>query len=201
MKIAILGFGNVGKKQAEIYSKAGYEVIIGLRELSTHSFTYPTVLFADAIVQADAISLAIPYSACAPLLEQYNDLLSNKIIIDSTNPLNDDWSPLLLGEDTSAAQEIAKVVPSAHVIKAFNTIFADVMDKPIHNQHQVTAFIAGDHKNSKAEVMILAEKIGYAPLDTGPLATARLLESLAHLNIQIAVGQQGGTNAAFVYSR
>jgi len=200
MKIAILGFGNVGQKQAAIYSSAGYDVVIGLRELVDNNLDYPSALLAQAIEQADAISLAIPYSACAPMLAMHSDLLKDKIIIDSTNPLNDDWSPLLLGEHTSAAQEIAKAAPTAHVIKAFNTIFADVMDSPTHNKMQVTAFIAGDDHVAKSHVMTLAHNIGYAPLDTGNLATARLLENMAHLNIQIAVAQQGGTDAAFIYS-
>jgi len=47
--------------------------------------------------------------------------------------------------------------------------------------------------------MRLAQEIGYAPLDTGALYTARYLEGMAHLNIQLAVNQGGGTQAAFFY--
>jgi hypothetical protein len=43
--------------------------------------------------------------------------------------------------------------------------------------------------------------LGFAPVDAGPLRSARYLEAIAHLNIQIAVGQGGGTDAAFVYDR
>lgn len=40
---------------------------------------------------------------------------------------------------------------------------------------------------------------GFAPVDGGPLRSARYLEAIAHLNIQIAVGQSGGTDVAFLY--
>jgi predicted dinucleotide-binding enzyme len=90
-------------------------------------------------------------------------------------------------------------LPEAYVVKAFNTIFADVMSEPVKNGQRVTAFIAGDNDAAKQKVYALASDIGYAPIDTGPLYTARYLESMAHLNIQIAVGQGGGTHAAFIY--
>jgi predicted dinucleotide-binding enzyme len=66
--------------------------------------------------------------------------------------------------------------------------------------HQLAhRYIAGDNDAAKQKVYALASDIGYAPIDTGPLYTARYLESMAHLNIQIAVGQGGGTHAAFIY--
>jgi len=34
---------------------------------------------------------------------------------------------MLLGQENSAAEELVRLLPGAHVIKAFNTIFADVM--------------------------------------------------------------------------
>jgi 8-hydroxy-5-deazaflavin:NADPH oxidoreductase len=73
------------------------------------------------------------------------------------------------------------------------------MNELVRDGQAITAFIAGDHDESKQKVMALATDIGYAPVDTGPLYTARYLESMAHLNIQIAINQGGGTNAAFVY--
>ena len=200
MKIAILGFGNVGQKLAELFEKAGSEVFIGLREQTSSGVKYPTSDFATAAKQADAIVLAIPYQVCAEVLAQLTEETSGKIIIDNTNPLNEDWSPKLLGQENSAAEEIARMLPEAKVIKAFNTIFADVMDKPTREGKAITAFIAGDDQSAKSQIMALADAIGYAPVDVGSLTSARYLESMAHLNIQIAVGQGGGTDAAFIYS-
>lgn len=199
MKIAILGFGNVGRKFADLFSKAGHEIVIGLRSDSNQKLPYPSATFKQAAEMAEVIALAIPFTTCANVLPELVEVTKGKIIIDSTNPINPDWSPMLLGQENSAAEEISRFLPEAYVVKAFNTIFADVMNKPVKDGQAITAFIAGDNNEAKQKIIALASDIGYAPVDTGPLYTARYLESMAHLNIQIAVGQSGGTNAAFIY--
>ncbi|MEM9446921.1 MAG: NADPH-dependent F420 reductase [Cyanobacteria bacterium P01_E01_bin.6] len=199
MKIAILGFGNVGKQFANLFSKAGHEIIIGLRSVSSQELPYLSATFKDSAEAAEVIAIAIPFAACATVLPELAEVTKGKIVIDSTNPLNADWSPTLLGQENSASEEISRLLPESYVVKAFNTIFADVMNEPMKGGQAITAFIAGDNYEAKQQVMALAKDIGYAPIDTGPLYTARYLESLAHLNIQIAVGQGGGTNAAFIY--
>ncbi|MEI6429240.1 MAG: NADPH-dependent F420 reductase [Pseudanabaena sp. ELA607] len=199
MKIAILGFGNVGKKFVHLFSKAGHEIIIGLRSISNLESPYPCATFKEAAEVADVVAIAIPFTACVDVLPELAEVTREKVVIDSTNPLNADWSPKLLGEENSASEEISRMLPEAYIVKAFNTIFADVMDKPMKNGQAITAFIAGDNEEAKQKVISLACDIGYKPIDTGLLYTSRYLESMAHLNIQIAVGQGGGTNAAFIY--
>lgn len=199
MKIAILGFGNVGKQFASLFSKAGHEIVIGLRSVPNQKLPYSFTTFKEAVEVADVVVIAIPFTACADVLPELAEATKGKIVIDSTNPLNADWSPKLLGQENSASEEICRLLSEAYVVKAFNTIFADVMNEPVRNGQLITAFIAGDNDEAKQKVIALARDIGYAPIDTGPLYTARYLESMAHLNIQIAVGQGGGTNAAFAY--
>jgi 8-hydroxy-5-deazaflavin:NADPH oxidoreductase len=199
MKIAILGFGNVGKQFATLFSQAGHETIIGLRSAPTQEFPYPSTTFKEAATVADIIAIAVPFIACTDVLPELAEVTKGKVVIDSTNPLNADWSPKLLGQENSASEEISRLLPDAHIVKAFNTIFADVMNRPVIEGQAITAFIAGDNDDAKQQVITLARDIGYAPIDTGLLYTARYLESMAHLNIQVAVGQGGGTNAAFVY--
>jgi 8-hydroxy-5-deazaflavin:NADPH oxidoreductase len=199
MEIAILGFGNVGKQFANLFSKAGHEVVIGLRSAPNQKLPYPSATFKEATEVADVVAIAIPFTACADVLPELSEVTKGKIVIDSTNPLNADWSPKLLGQENSASEEISRLLPEAHVVKAFNTIFADVMDTPVRDGQAITAFIAGDNNEAKQKVIALASAIGYAPIDTGSLYTARYLETMARLNIQIAVGQGGGTDAAFIY--
>jgi 8-hydroxy-5-deazaflavin:NADPH oxidoreductase len=198
MKIAILGFGNVGKQFANLFSKAGHEIVIGLRSAPNAELPYASATFKEAAAVADVVAIAIPFTACADVLPELAEITIGKTIIDSTNPLNADWSPKLLGQENSASEEINRLLPKARVVKAFNTIFADVMNQPVREGHAIAAFIAGDDDEAKQKVIALASEIGYMPVDTGSLYTARYLESMAHLNIEIAVGR-GGTNAAFIY--
>ncbi|MBB6521029.1 NADPH-dependent F420 reductase [Pseudoteredinibacter isoporae] len=199
--ISVVGYGSVGQKLAKLFNDAGRNVTVCSKDASRGAEHYPTATFIEGIQSADAIVLAIPYGAIQTLIESLADELNGKTIIDCCNPLNEDWSPLLLGQETSAAEQIAALAPQAKVVKAFNTIFADVMAREHHDRkgHTITAFISGDDKTSKHGVMSLASDCGFSALDAGPLKSARYLEAMAHLNIEIAVAQGGGTNAAFVY--
>lgn len=196
MKVSIFGRGSVGTKLTNLFAEAGYDVAVCAREASEGVLN-----FKDGATIADMIVVAIPYVAAESVLSSLKEELKSKVVIDATNPLNDDWSPLLLGQETSAGEEIAKLVPNSFVVKAFNTIFADVMSKECHDRdgQKITAFIAGDDEEAKNKVLEVAERMGFSPLNVGPITMSRYLEAMAHLNINIAVGQGGGTSAAFVY--
>ncbi len=190
MKISFIGAGNVARSLGALFAKGGHEV--------TYSSSAPegdAIAVADAVHSGEVICLALPYAAIAGVVQQNLPALQGKIIVDITNAINiADWSPVLLGQETSGAEEVAKVV------KAFNTIFADVMhtDKQVIEGQKLTAFIATDNEQAAATVSTLAKDAGFAPLHTGPLKNARYLEAMAHLNIAIALGG-GGTNAGFAY--
>lgn len=196
MNIAIFGTGNVGQRLHQLLSPHVASALLCARQPQAGA---PG--FAQGAAQADVVLLAIPFTALAEVLPGLQDTLRGKVVVDCTNPLNADWSPLLLGQENSAGEETARLLPGARVVKAFNTIFADVMthERQDRGGLRTTAFVAGDDAQAKAAVLSLASAAGFAPVDVGPLTMARHLEAMAHLNIQIAVGQKGGTNAAFVY--
>ncbi|MEL6858356.1 MAG: NAD(P)-binding domain-containing protein [Pseudomonadota bacterium] len=196
MKIGILGAGSVGRALGGLIRAAGHEPLISGRTPSGD-----TVSFEEAAETGEIVIIAVPYNATELMLPSLARALSGKTVVDATNPLHDDWSPKVLGAETSAAEEIAKLLPGAHIIKAFNTVFADIMmpEKLTRLDAPVTGFVASDHDGARRQVADLAKGMGLAPVETGPLATARYLEAMAHLNIAIAVGQSGGTDAAFLY--
>jgi 8-hydroxy-5-deazaflavin:NADPH oxidoreductase len=205
MKIGIIGAGNVGKKLAALMAHAGHEVALGARDVSKAKTKtlYRVAPINKAISHGEIVILAIPYSVCADALPPLASELVGKIVVDATNPLKADWSPLCLGEQNSAGEEIARLLPKSHVVKAFNTVFADIMqvDRVKRNSMSATAFICGNDTEAVKKVAALAKDIGLAPVATGPLQNSRYLEAMAHLNIAIAVGQGGGTNAAFLYDQ
>jgi len=203
MKIGIIGGGNVGGALARLAQAAGHEVRIGLREAATREDGIAVVSMAEACAHGEIVILAIPFLACADTLPALAPTLAGRIVVDATNPLQADWAPLLLGETDSAGQRIAALLPGARVVKAFNTVFADVMHAQglLRGGARVTAFVASDDADAAASVSAFAADIGFAPLRVGGLAQARHLEAVAHLNIAIAVGCGGGTDAAFVYDQ
>ncbi len=85
-------------------------------------------------------------------------------------------------EETSIAQEVAKVAPaSASVVKAFNTIFRNVLEKGRPN-----VFIAGDNAQAKADVAAFIESLGLRPLDVGGLKMAHWLEGMGLVTVGLA---------------
>jgi hypothetical protein len=117
-------------------------------------------------------------------------------VADATNALGPDmqWA---IGFSTSGAEELQKKVPQAHVVKAFNTVFAQHMDSGQVDGRQLTALVAGDNPDAKKSVLGIARDIGFDAVDAGPLHNARLLEALGCLTIQLGYGLGMGTQIGF----
>jgi predicted dinucleotide-binding enzyme len=124
--------------------------------------------------------------------------LEGKIIIDCTNPLNPDLSGLAVGLTTSAGEEIARRAPGSKVIKAFNTVFAEVYhsETRLFGSRMPSMFYCGDDSGAKTTVSRLIRETGFEPVDAGPLKSARYLEPLAMLMIQLGYTQRMGTDIA-----
>jgi hypothetical protein len=87
--------------------------------------------------------------------------------------------------------------PSAKVVKAFNTVFAQHMDSGRLHGATLTLFAAGDDAGAKAQVLSLGRDLGFAPVDAGPLNNARSLEALGYFNIQLGYMLRMGPQIGF----
>ena len=211
MKITVIGAGNVGSRLAKLFILAGHEVTIGSREqekavaiASKLGDTVKGETYGKAVITADVIVITTPWAnnATLDLIPELGDI-TGKIVIDCTNPLAPDYMSNTLGYTTSSAEEIAKLIPGVPVVKAFNTIFAEIMEpgKQEFDGQKATGFYCGDDAAAKGIVAQLIEDAGFEAVDAGVLKNARYLEPMAQLNIQIAYGLGGGTNVAFRYMR
>ena len=200
MNVAILGYASVGKNLESLFKNAGYTTIIGVRSPEKYEQDNVTDIVA-ATEDADTVVLAIPYRVCSEVLPDLKMSLSKKIVIDATNPLNADYSPILFDKEDSAGETLQRILVESMLVKAFNTIFADNMtpEKLDRDGRKLTTFIAGDNDPANEKVLQLAEKIGFSPINTGPLKNSRYLEGMAHFKIQIAFGQGKGADVAFLY--
>ena len=149
--------------------------------------TFGTVPVGDIVV------LALPYSSAAAVVAQYGAALAGKIIIDISNTFDADATGLVIPDGTSGAQEIAKTVPaSAHVVKAFNTVFGHVLAQG----HPLDVLFAGDDARAKASVSAFIESLGLRPLDVGGLEMARWLEGMGPVLMGLARHGVGNFNLA-----
>jgi predicted dinucleotide-binding enzyme len=195
MKISFIGAGNVASGLGGLFANAGHSVKFG-----TQNPDETQLSVSDAILFGEVVCFAIPFSAMEAVLMANKENLKGKIVVDVTNVINiADWSPLFLGED-SGGEQTARLLPESKVVKAFNTIFADVMkaDKLQFEGQKLTAFIATDDAQAAETIKKLADDAGFNGFIVGGIKNARHLEAIAHLNIAIALGG-GGTDAGFTY--
>jgi 8-hydroxy-5-deazaflavin:NADPH oxidoreductase len=210
MNILVIGAGNMGSALVKQLTRAGHQVSVRARHIEkaqTLAAAHPGARAvvgeqALALAQADAVVLATPYADAIPALQGVGSL-NGKVVVDITNPLTPDFMGLTLGHITSAAEEIAKAIPGAEVVKAFNTLFAQVLAEgsDFGNAQKATVFVASDSERAKQAAQSLAQSMGFLTVDAGSLRNARYLEPLAALNIYLGYGAGLGTAIAPTWIR
>jgi predicted dinucleotide-binding enzyme len=195
--ISIVGAGNVARGIATRAVAAGYDVQLLVRNqeqgraLAGELGGNVTTAMIGGPVDGELVFLAVPYSAVSELVNAFGGF-AGKLVVDSTNPINNDFTGLATPPGTSGAEEIQRLAPNAKVVKAFNTVFAANLIAGTKNGHQLDLFIAGDDADAKAAVTEFGETTGFRVIDTGALSQAEAIESLAWLHMQLQFTR--GTN-------
>lgn len=202
MKIGIVGSGNMGRSLGILWAEQGHQVFFGSREAAKGQ---AVAEFAGKETQggtndeATAFAEVIVWTARGILpseLLSTPDALNGKIIIDCNNQdIPEGFAYPAIEE--SLAEKLAKDVPNARVVKAFNTMAQELFElapQPLRD-YQVSVFVAGDEEQARNMVMQLAEEIGFMPVDSGVLRNARLIEGLGDFIRLVMIGQQQGSYA------
>ena len=206
MNIGIIGSGNVGATLGTRWATNGHTLFFSTREPQSEKMKRllnagPNVRVGsvtEAVAASDILLLATPWDAPEDVLAAAGDL-SGKILIDATNPVLPDLSGLALGTSTSAGEAVARWARGAAVVKAFNTVGANIMADPDFGARRAALFYCGDDKTSKQTVSTLIAELGFEPFDAGPLTQARLLEPFALLWITLALKHGYGREIAFEF--
>lgn len=197
MKIGILGSGNVGGTLGELWSARGHEVLFGRRDpLAPARRPAMAATIREAAQFAQVLVLATPWRAARETLEGCGDV-TGKILVDCTNPLEEDLSGLALGHDTSGGEQVARWAKGARVVKCFNVLGAQNFSQPSFDGQAASMFFCGDDRGVKDVVSKLGHELGFDMVDCGPLARARLLEPMAMLWISLAYKEGLGPRIAF----
>ena len=196
MNTAIIGLGNMCKGLARRLAGKTDLILASHNSAAVEAFAAGldgtrTASVDEAMAAADIVIIAVPYAGTLELAA--SPALKGKVLVDMTNPVNAEFNGLLVGHTTSAAEEIQRVAKDARVVKAFNTIFAALLDAPVANTAAIPVFLAGDDAAAVDAVADLVVKAGFAADKTGPLDVARLLEPLGMLNIRFGYGMGRGT--------
>jgi predicted dinucleotide-binding enzyme len=196
MNIGIIGTGRMGTGLAKHWVKIGHNIMLGSRdpekaraiaaEIGVQSGTQ-----AEATGFGEVVVLATPWNATEAVARSLP--LVGKIVIDCTNDLSPVRGETLRG----TAQEVAEWAAGAKVVKAFNTVFFQILHAEQTSDERGTIFIAGDDAGAKSVVGGLIRDAGFEPCDVGGLKNSHYIDKLAALIVEIGYGQGHGTNIAF----
>jgi predicted dinucleotide-binding enzyme len=154
----------------------------------------------EAARDAAVVVLTVPWDSAHDALAAAGDL-RGRILLDVTNPVP--LTPeglrqgLVIGHTTSAGEQVARWAAGARVVKAFNTTGWQNMADPVYGSQGLSMLLCGDDAEAKKVAADLARQLGFEPVDVGPLRSARYLEAVAMLWIDMAVLQGFGTNFGF----
>lgn len=200
MRVAVLGAGTMGRAMSALLARHGHDVVIGTRSASTTptvetiAGALPAGSYRDAVLASELVVLTTPLPLTRDALLAVGRF-DGRVLIDCTNPESADGRSLALGLTTSGAEQVARWAIGARIVKAFNHVYAEVLSSPAAMRTPVTLFVAGDDPAAKEVVSALARSLGFSPVDAGGLTSARYLEPLAMLMVELVRGQGFGPAA------
>lgn len=211
MRIGILGSGLMGAKLGTIFARAGHEVVFSyarseqkLKRLARGAKGKARAgTPREAAEHADAVLLAVHWSRVDDVLNQTGDL-SGKVVVTCSLPMNDDNTELVVANTSSGAEELAKKIPRARVVSAFNTVPSEVLFGVYESRRKASRpslVYCGDDSRGKRIAARLIRDVGFDPVDTGPLRIARYTEPFALLVAEIAYEGKGGPELAYRFER
>ena len=157
----------------------------------------------EAAQDADALLLAVHWSRVDDVLRQTGDL-SGKVIVTCSLPMNADDTALLIGHDSSGAEELARNVPKARVVSAFGTVPSEVLFDVYEVRRKAkraSLVYCGDDSRAKKVAAELIRDVGFDPVDAGPLRIARYTEPFTLLIAQLAYEGHEGPELAYRFLR
>jgi predicted dinucleotide-binding enzyme len=211
MRIGILGSGLMGGKLGTIFARAGHEVVFSyarseqmLKRLAKDAGKNARAgTPAEAAAESDALLLAVHWSRVDDVLKRAGDLAS-KVIVSCSLPMNANNTGLVIADRSSGAEALAKKVPKARVVSAFNTVPSEVLLGVFESRRKARRpglVYCGDDSRSKKIAADLIRDVGFDPVDAGPLRIARYTEPFALLVAQIAYEGKGGPELAYRFER
>jgi predicted dinucleotide-binding enzyme len=211
MRVGILGSGLMGSKLGTLFARAGHEVVFSyarteqklekLARDARHKARAGTP--REAAEGADAILLAVHWSRIDDVLKQAGDL-SGKVIVSCSLPMNADDTELVVAHTSSGAEELAKKVPRARLVAAYNTVPSEVLFGIFDARAAPTRpslVYCGDDESAKDVAAALIRDVGFDPVDAGPLRIARYIEPFGLLVAQLAYEGAGGPELAYRFGR
>jgi len=193
MKIGILGTGMVGETLGTKFVQLGHQVKMGSRTANNESATKwvkaagPNAsqgTFADAASFGDMVFVCLKGAVFLDVAKTLGpNAAAGKVVVDVSNPLDFSSGSLTLSicNSNSLGEEVQKAIPSAKVVKSFNTVNCEVMADPAKGGNP-TMFVCGNDAGAKKQFIDFIKTLGWRDIiDIGDITKSRGTEALMHL--------------------
>lgn len=209
MKVGIVGTGDVGKAVGRGFIALGKAVKMGARDARNEKAiawaremgaNASVGTFRDAADFGDIVVLATLGVANESAITMAGpESFRGKVVIDTTNPL--DFSAgmppkLAVSGHDSGGEGVQRLLPDAHVVKAFNTVGNAFMFRPDFPGGPPDMFMCGNHEDGKAKVAAILRDFGWGVVDVGGIESSRYFEAMCMVWV-LAAMRTGNWNHAF----
>ncbi len=200
MRIAFIGSGNMARALGIVWAERGHQVFFGSRDPAKaracaalgpggieSGSNDQAAAFGEVVVHTvRAVMPSAVLASTAPLAGKILVCINNRAI-----PKDFAFETMM---GPSLAEALAADVPSARVVKAFNTMAQEVFEHPSAQlkDYDVSSFLCGDDAGAKQVVADLSRDAGLTPVDCGPLRAARMLEPMGDFIRYMMFGMKRG---------
>lgn len=193
MKAIVIGTGRMAKGILRVLTKA-YPNEIGLysRDINKAKATInelqieATAIAIEDLFNTDIIIHTLWYTDVLAFVSKYKAQLKNKILVDISNPFNEDFDDFVIGYDTSSAEEIQNLIPETNVVGAFKNTYWVVFDNPEFGGIKSDVYVTSNDEKARLKVISLLKPTPFRIFDAGKLKNNRTIERMTLLEKELA---------------
>jgi len=193
MKIAIIGTGRMGKALLKTFYKAyPGDILFAGRDLNNTQKVIDDLqinlqaVTEEEALQADIIIPTLWFTDVLPWVTKHQQQLKGKILIDITNPFNENFDDFTTAYNTSSAEEIQKLIPETAVSGAFKNTYWVVFDEPVLQGIKSDVFVTADDDAILDAVINTLKPLPFRVLHAGKLKNNRTIERMTLLSGHLA---------------
>jgi predicted dinucleotide-binding enzyme len=199
LKIGIIGTGKIGGTLAELWVKAGHEVLISSRhpdQLQGLARSLGPKARAgtprEAAAFGDVVLISVPYAALPQVGKDLQNELKGKVVLDTGNPYPErDGEMAVEARRKGTGVASAEFLPGARLVRAFNAISYRSLRSEAHRAGEPVAIpIAADDKQAMAVATRLVKDAGFEPVAVGPLSRAKTFDVGSPVYVQLLTARE-----------
>jgi len=182
LKIGVIGTGKIGGALAELWAKAGHELLISSRhpeQLQPLARRLGPKVRAgtprEAAAFGQVILISVPYGALPQVGRDYAAALKGKVVLETGNPYPQrDGDMALAARAKGTGVASAEYLPGVRLVRAFTSVPHVALLSEAHRAgERIGVPLAADDQEALAVAVRLVRDAGFEPVVVGPLARAK----------------------------